>query len=58
MQDFHLPVRLKALNTEQMNRAVFAFRRYEDASPQNPTPKRCLDLRPQPWRLTRFQGVN
>lgn len=30
--DFHLPVRLKVFNTEQMNQAVFAFRRYEDAS--------------------------
>lgn len=26
------PVRLKVFNTEQMNQAVFAFRRYEDAS--------------------------
>ena len=32
MQDFHLLVRLKVFNTEQMNGAVFAFRRYEDAS--------------------------
>ena len=31
MQDFHLLVRLKVFNTEQMNQAVFAFRRYEDA---------------------------
>lgn len=30
--DFHLLVRLKAFNTEHMNQAVFAFRRYEDAS--------------------------
>ncbi|MBN9494567.1 restriction endonuclease [bacterium] len=30
--DFHLLVRLKVFNTEQMNAAVFAFRRYEDAS--------------------------
>jgi hypothetical protein len=30
--DFHLLVRLKVFNTEQMNEAVFAFRRYEDAS--------------------------
>ena len=30
--DFHLLVRLKVFNTEQMNHAVFAFRRYEDAS--------------------------
>ena len=29
---FHLLVRLKVFNTEQMNQAVFAFRRYEDAS--------------------------
>lgn len=28
----HLLVRLKVFNTEQMNQAVFAFRRYEDAS--------------------------
>ncbi len=27
-----LLVRLKVFNTEQMNQAVFAFRRYEDAS--------------------------
>jgi hypothetical protein len=30
--DFHLLVRLKVFNTLQMNQAVFAFRRYEDAS--------------------------
>jgi hypothetical protein len=30
--DFHLLVRLRVFNTEQMNQAVFAFRRYEDAS--------------------------
>ncbi len=32
VRDFHLLVRLKVFNTEQMNQAVFAFRRYEDAS--------------------------
>lgn len=32
VQDFHLLVSLKVFNTEQMNQAVFAFRRYEDAS--------------------------
>lgn len=30
--DFHLLVRRKVFNTEQMNQAVFAFRRCEDAS--------------------------
>lgn len=30
--DFHLLVKLKVFNTEHMNQAVFAFRRYEDAS--------------------------
>ncbi len=30
--DFNLLVKLKVFNTEQMNQAVFAFRRYEDAS--------------------------
>lgn len=30
--DFHMLVRLKVFNTEHMNQAVFAFRRYEDAS--------------------------
>lgn len=30
--DFNLLVRLRVFNTEQMNHAVFAFRRYEDAS--------------------------
>lgn len=30
--DFHLLVDLKVFNTERMNGAVFAFRRYEDAS--------------------------
>ena len=30
--DFHLLIRLKVFNTERMNEAVFAFRRYEDAS--------------------------
>ena len=32
VEDFHLLVRLKVFNTEHMNQAVFAFRRYEDAS--------------------------
>jgi hypothetical protein len=32
VEDFHLLVRLKVFNTEQMNQAVFAFRRYEDTS--------------------------
>jgi hypothetical protein len=32
VQDFHRLVQLKVFNTEQMNQAVFAFRRYEDAS--------------------------
>ena len=32
VKDFHLLVWLKVFNTEQMNQAVFAFRRYEDAS--------------------------
>ncbi|MBX7259693.1 MAG: GIY-YIG nuclease family protein [Candidatus Hydrogenedentes bacterium] len=34
VMDFHLLVQLKVFNTEQMNQAVFAFRRYEDASLQ------------------------
>jgi hypothetical protein len=32
VDDFHLLVQLRVFNTEQMNQAVFAFRRYEDAS--------------------------
>jgi hypothetical protein len=32
VKDFNLLVSLKVFNTEQMNAAVFAFRRYEDAS--------------------------
>jgi hypothetical protein len=32
VKDFLLLVQLKVFNTEQMNQAVFAFRRYEDAS--------------------------
>jgi hypothetical protein len=32
VKDFHLLVRLKVFNTEHMNQAIFAFRRYEDAS--------------------------
>ena len=32
VRDFHLLVSLRVFNTEQMNQAVFAFRRYEDAS--------------------------
>lgn len=32
VEDFHLLVRLNVFNTEKMNQAVFAFRRYEDAS--------------------------
>lgn len=32
VQDFNLLVKLRVFNTEQMNQAVFAFRRYEDAS--------------------------
>jgi hypothetical protein len=46
VQDFHLLVRLKVFNTGQMNQAVFAFRRYEDASlrarPFSPTYRLCL----------------
>jgi uncharacterized membrane protein len=32
VEDFHLLVQLKVFNTEHMNQAVFAFRRYEDSS--------------------------
>ncbi len=32
VKDFHLLIQLRVFNTEQMNQAVFAFRRYEDAS--------------------------
>jgi hypothetical protein len=32
VEDFHLLVSLRVFNTELMNNAVFAFRRYEDAS--------------------------
>ena len=32
VKDFQLLVRLRVFNTEQMNQAVFALRRYEDAS--------------------------
>jgi hypothetical protein len=32
VEDFHLLVSLRVFNTEQMNQAVFAFRRYEYAS--------------------------
>ena len=32
VKDFHLLVHLNVFNTVQMNQAVFAFRRYEDAS--------------------------
>ena len=32
VDDFYLLVRLKVFNTDHMNQAVFAFRRYEDAS--------------------------
>ena len=32
VKDFHLLMKLRVFNTEQMNQAVFAFRRYEDAS--------------------------
>jgi hypothetical protein len=32
VSDFHLLVQLRVFNTEQMNQAVFAFRRYDDAS--------------------------
>ena len=32
IKDFDLLVQLKVFNTEKMNQAVFAFRRYEDAS--------------------------
>ena len=35
VKDFPLLVQLKVFNTEQMNQAVFAFRRYEDASLRN-----------------------
>ena len=60
VKDFHLLVRLKVFNTEQMNQAVFAFRRYEDASlrvhrhrePRGPDPLRPLRHRggPRPLR--------
>ena len=48
VDDFHLLVRLKVFNTEHMNQAVFAFRRYEDSS---------LSLhrhRQPPWSDTRW----
>jgi hypothetical protein len=32
VEDFNLLVRLRVFNTERMNEAVFAFRRYEDSS--------------------------
>lgn len=32
VKDFHMLVQLRVFNTEKMNQAVFAFRRYEDAS--------------------------
>jgi hypothetical protein len=32
VNDFHLLVRLKVFNIEHINQAVFAFRRYGDAS--------------------------
>ena len=32
VEDFHLLVQLRVFNTEHMNQAIFAFRRYEDAS--------------------------
>jgi hypothetical protein len=32
VMDFDLLVRLRVFNTEQMNQAIFAFRRYEDPS--------------------------
>lgn len=32
VKDFQLLVRLRIFNTEQMDQAAFAFRRYEDAS--------------------------
>ena len=32
VEDFRLLVQLRVFNTEQMNQAVFAFRRYEDSS--------------------------
>ena len=32
VKNFHLLMRLKVFNTEHLNQAVFAFRRYEDAS--------------------------
>ena len=35
VKDFPLLVQLKVFNTEQKNQAVFAFRRYEDASLRN-----------------------
>ena len=61
VKDFHLLVRLKVFNTEQMNQAVFAFRRYEDASlslhrhrePRGPDPLRPLRHRRRPRAVTR-----
>lgn len=45
VKDFHLLVRLKVFNTEHMNQAVFAFRRYEDSSLQYTGIESHQDLR-------------
>ena len=52
VKDFHLLVRLKVFNTEQMNQAVFAFRRYEDSARLH----RNRDPRPHPLRSLRHGG--
>ena len=54
VEDFHLLVRLRVFNTEQMNQAVFAFRRYEDSFP--PLHRNRLPPRPHPLRPIRHRG--
>ena len=54
VEDFHLLVRLKVFNTEQMNQAVFAFRRYEDSSLS--LHRHRLPPRPHPLRPIRHRG--
>jgi len=53
VEDFHLLVRLKVFNTEQMNQAVFAFRRYEDSS----LVYTCIDSHPGLRRIGLYDTV-
>jgi len=58
VKDFHLLVQLKVFNTEQMNQAVFAFRRYEDASLRGRKRAFIVELSVEDFKALRGLGIN